>query len=292
MTAILSRFRKVRVSDLREGLRDPAQAEHPTPPKHIEVNGHKIHLRMVQQIIWLGILGYIAICVVSALYYGITQVDYGTIAGHHIWLKPHWDNLLHNVWWGLWRHGYRNMMEGVVAVPLAKSLLGSGWKKRPFLRLSTPKLALRMVEILVEGLVLITAGLWVASFGVAMLLHHSTHVAFITPSPRIVELEYFVIGLVIGQVIHRRWRAAGNTIQLFFVEKGASFARNTGRLPVWVRRPLQPPVMRERVAWTVDANVPVHEHGKWIRVVAPAFLAINFLLFVWGVYVREVIAKG
>jgi len=84
----------------------------PSIPRHIKVNGHRIHLRLVQQLIWSAAAATAGAYVISALYYLITQVHW-TTGGHTVlFLKPQWDGLLKTAWWPVARHDIRDVYEG------------------------------------------------------------------------------------------------------------------------------------------------------------------------------------
>src|SRR6185437_5179872 len=139
-------------------------------PRHIEVNGAVIRGRLAQQLGWVAVMAVVAVMIISGIYYAITQVNYGTIDGHEMWLKPAWDGLFAFSWWTLWRHGIRALLEGALATPLAKSLTGA-WKKHPFQRVPDWAVIVMVPVIGIVALAIALVGLWVASFGAAMILH-------------------------------------------------------------------------------------------------------------------------
>jgi len=57
----------------------------PAIPRHIKVNGHRIHLRLVQQLIWSLAAATAGAYIISAAYYLITQVHWS--AGGHTILR-------------------------------------------------------------------------------------------------------------------------------------------------------------------------------------------------------------
>src|SRR5215510_4289887 len=92
----------------------------PAIPRHIKVNGHRIHLRLVQQLIWSFAAATAGAYVISAVYYLITQVDW-TASGHPIfYLKPSWDGLINASWWRVARHDIRDVYEGALATLFVK----------------------------------------------------------------------------------------------------------------------------------------------------------------------------
>src|SRR5262245_28222689 len=86
----------------------------PAIPRHIKVNGHRIHLRLVQQLIWSLAAATAGAYVISAVYYLITQVDW-TSNGHTVfYLKHSWDHLINTSWWRVARHDIRDVYEGAL----------------------------------------------------------------------------------------------------------------------------------------------------------------------------------
>ena len=70
-----------------------AATEELVPPKHILVNGRRIRLRWLQQIIWSFLAANIGALIISALYYIFVELRW-QVGGHTILdLKPKWDNL-------------------------------------------------------------------------------------------------------------------------------------------------------------------------------------------------------
>jgi hypothetical protein len=89
-----------------------------------------------------------------------------------------------------------------------------------------------------------------------------------------------------GIVVHRLYRPIGNTVQLYFIEVVVSRARSTGKFQLWMRRPLTPPVIRERFSWMMDNDVQAEPHGWWIHIFAPVMSVILLLLAVYGGFIR------
>ena len=266
----------------------------PAVPKHIKVNGKHIRLRLPQQVSWVVLFGAIAIFIVTAVYFDITQVHYH-FAHLNIWLTYGWNHLINSRTWPDWRHGVgRAIPEGIVAYQL-KSVLGGftgrAWHKHPLDRVPVWSIPLISLGVLVLGEALAIGAQWVAMFGWAMIEHHSTHVHYVTPTHQISEVEYFLIGLAIGQLLHRLWRSAANTSQLYIAERGACYAEDHGgTLPFWARHPLSSPSLRERVAWLAENNIPLKRHGAWIRYTAILVAVVFFALAVQGAYIRIAVA--
>lgn len=272
----------------------------PAIPRHIKVNGHRIHLRLVQQLIWSFAAATAGAYVISAVYYLITQVDW-TSNGHTIfYLKPQWDGLIHASWWPVARHDIRDVYEGALATLFVKSLMAN-WKKAQGEEVGAFRLVTAPLLIIIAALPVVIAGIWVINFAGPWLWHHLfhhhvLHLSVVLPRWLATYLSTWtwqpvLIGVIAGLVVHRLYRPIGNTVQLFFISIAVSRARATGRIPVWVRRPLTPPVIRERFAWMMENDVPVEKHGIWIKIVTPVMSVILVALAVYGGYIRLWLAK-
>lgn len=272
----------------------------PAIPRHIKVNGHRIHLRLVQQLVWLFVAATAGAYVISALYYLITQVHWSS-GGHTVlYLKPSWDNLIKTSWWPVARHDVRDVYEGVLATLLARSLMAN-WKKAHFARVGPVRLITAPLLITVVALPMMVAGIWLVNFAGPWLWHHTLHhkvlhLAVALPAWLGTYLSTWnwqptLIGILAGLVVHRVYRPVGNTVQLFFIERAVARARKSGRVPVWVRYPLAPPVVRERFAWMMENDIPVERHGIWITVITPVMTTIFVLLALYGGFIRLWFAK-
>jgi hypothetical protein len=272
----------------------------PKVPRHIKVNGHRIHLRLVQQLIWSFAAATAGAYIISALYYLIIQVHWSS-GGHTIlYLRPQWNGLFATKWWPQARHDVRDVYEGVLATLLVKSLLAN-WKKAHSERVGAFRLVTAPLLIIVAALPIVVAGIWVVLFAAPWLWHHTVghrvlHLTVGMPTWLGTFLSTWnwqplLIGIIAGLVVHRLYRPIGNTVQLFFIELGVNRARSTGKIPAWVRHPITPPVIRERFAWMMDNDVPVEKHGAWIRVVTPVMTTILILLALYGGYIRLWFAK-
>jgi hypothetical protein len=272
----------------------------PAIPRHIKVNGHRIHLRFVQQLIWSFAAATAGAYIISAVYYLVTQVHW-SYGGHTIlYLKPQWDGLFHTSWWEFARHDIRDVYEGVLATLFVKSLMAN-WKKSHGERVGAFRLLTAPLLIIIVALPFVIAGVWVINFGAPWLWHHTldhrvVHLSVALPAWLDTYLSTWnwqplLIGIITGLVVHRLYRPIGNTIQLFFVEIGVRRARATGKIPAWVRHPITPPVIRERFAWMLENDIPVEKHGAWIKVVAPVMTVIFVVLALYGGYIRLWFAK-
>jgi hypothetical protein len=272
----------------------------PDIPRHIKVNGHRIRLRLVQQLLWSFAAATAGAYIISALYYLITQVHW-TSGGHTVlYLKPGWDGLLKTAWWPLARHDLRDVYEGVLATLLVKSLMAN-WKRKNLDEVGALRLITAPLLIIGAALPIVLLGIWVVNFAGPWVWHHTVghrvvHLAVHLPSWLDTYLSTWnwqplLIGIIAGLVVHRLYRPVGNTVQLYFIERAVNRARATGSTPVWVRHPLTPPVVRERFAWIMESDLPVERHGAWVRIVTPAMTAIFILLAIYGAFIRLWVAK-
>jgi hypothetical protein len=241
------------------------------PPRHIKVNGKRIHLRWVQQVAWSVVGAAIGAYMVSAVYYLVTQVKWPGTGGHTIlYLKPQWDGLIKATWWPSGRHDYRDCYETVFATLFIRSIIARKkyWGRRVgWLRLITAPLVIFAVAFPI-----ITLGIWIID------IRH-----FGPPPHWLVTYQAIPIGFVAAQVIHRIYAPVGNTVQLFFVEQAIPGQHR----PRW---PL-PPVVRERYAWMVDSRVPVKDYGAWFTVLVSVMLALLLFLAFYGAYIRLIVAR-
>ena len=272
----------------------------PDIPRHIEVNGHRIRLRLVQQLLWSFAAATAGAYIISALYYLITQVHW-TSGGHTVlYLKPGWDGLLKTAWWPVARHDIRDVYEGVLATLLVKSLMAN-WKRKNLDQVGAFRLITAPLLIIGAALPIVLVGIWVVNFAGPWVWHQTAghrvvHLAVHLPSWLDTYLSTWnwqplLIGIIAGLVVHRLYRPVGNTVQLYFIERAVNRARATGSTPVWVRYPLTPPVVRERFAWIMESNLPVEKHGAWVRIVTPVMTAIFVLLAIYGAFIRLWVAK-
>ena len=277
-----------------------AAAALPKVPRHINVNGHRIHLRLLQQLVWSFAAATAGAYIISALYYLIIQVHWSS-GGHTIlYLRPQWNGLLTTKWWPKARHDIRDVYEGALATLLVKSLLAN-WKKAHAERVGAFRVLTAPLLIIVAALPIVIAGIWVINFAAPWLWHHTVGHRVVHFSANVPawlgtflstwNWEPLLIGIIAGLVVHRLYRPIGNTVQLFFIEIGVTRARLTGKIPAWVRYPITPPVIRERFAWMMDNDIPVEKHGAWIRIVTPIMTAILILLALYGGYIRLWFAK-
>ena len=272
----------------------------PDVPRHIKVNGHRIHLRLVQQLLWSFAAATAGAYIISALYYLITQVHW-TSGGHTvIYLKPGWDGLFKTAWWPVARHDLRDVYEGVLATLLVKSLMAN-WKRKNLDEVGAFRLITAPLLVIGAALPIVLVGIWLVNFAGPWGWHHTVghrvvHLAVHLPSWLDTYLSTWnwqplIIGIIAGLVVHRLYRPIGNTVQLYFIERAVNRARATGSTPAWVRYPLTPPVVRERFAWMMENDIQVEKHGAWVKIVTPVMTAFFILLALYGAFIRLWLAK-
>ena len=285
-----------------------AATEELVPPKHILVNGRRIRLRWLQQIIWSFLAANIGALIISALYYIFVELRWQA-GGHTIlYLKPKWDNLFSFQGWETDRHDLRNVYEALLATLFVKSLLAN-WRKHNR-RAPAWYVVLSPIVIVVVAFPIVAAGIWLINYGLPYLWHaffghHLLH----NPVHFPYRLAWFgtylsswrwqplVIGVLAGLVVHRVYAPAGNTVQLYFIERSVDRARDAAtaseenpsrHLPRWP----WPPVIRERAAWIMQSDQPVPDRTFNITWAVRIVVVVLTALAIYGAYVRYVVAKG
>ena len=193
-------------------------------------DGKYIHLRSGQMLLWGVIAAFAGAGFVAGLYFGILQVNW-----HLFWLKPWWDGLFRQSWWVVYRHtAFRDIPEPAFATMGVMTLLAKPkyWDKT----VGSVRLVTTPVMIVVLTFALGVLGTWLLNFafGHPVLQWHSA--------------GNLVLGFVIGHAMRYLWLPVGAAIQGHLLEGSADKAAARDRVPVWVRWPLSPPVIRER--WT------------------------------------------
>ena len=286
----------------------PAATQELVPPKRILVNGRRIRLRWLQQIIWSFLAANIGALIISALYYLFVQLRWH-VGGHTIlYLKPDWDNLFRFRGWAADRHDIRDVYEALLATLFVKSLLAN-WRKNDR-RAPAWYVLLSPILIVVVAFPIVAVGIWLINHALPYLWH-ALFVHHILRNP--VHMPYrlawlgtylsgypwqpVLIGILAGLVVHRVYAPAGNTVQLYFVGRSVDRTRdaiaagepNPGRyLPRWP----WPPVIRERAAWIMQSDQPVPDRTSDIRWAVRIVTAVLAVLAIYGAYVRYVVAKG
>ena len=284
-----------------------AATEELVPPHRILVNGRRIRLRWVQQIIWSFLAANVGALIISALYYLFVQLRW-QIGGHTIlYLKHDWDYLFTFGGWRTDRHDVRNVYEALLATLFVRSLLAN-WRKHPR-HAPAWYVLISPILIVVAGLPIVAAGIWLINYALpfawhAWLAHHVLHnpvhfphsLAWLGTYLSGYPWQPLIIGVVAGLVVHRVFAPAGNTVQLYFIGRSVDRTRDAiaagesnpeRHLPRWP----WPPVIRERAAWIMQTDQPVPDRTRSIRSVVWVFTVVLLGLAVYGGYVRYVIAK-
>jgi hypothetical protein len=214
------------------------------------VSGRRIRLRRVQMLAWSVIAGFIGAGFVAGLYFGILEVSWhvwiGPVHFRIFYLKPWWDSLIRSGNWPLYRHvAFRDIPEPAFAVMAVRTLLAKPkyWDKP----VGTVRLITAPVILIALTFALGVAGVWLLDFGGPDAWHRlfggqRVDVAFLGK----LSVGQLLLGFAIGQVLHRFWAPVGATLQGYQIQRAVAAARKRGRVPLWVRLPLAPPVIRER----------------------------------------------
>jgi hypothetical protein len=284
-----------------------AATEELEPPRRVLVNGRKIRLRWVQQIIWSFLAANVGALIISALYYLFVQLRW-QIGGHTIlYLKHDWDHLFSFTGWVADRHDIRNVYEALLATLFVRSLLAN-WRKYPR-HASAWYVLISPILIVVAGFPIVAAGIWLINYALpyvwhAWFSHHVLHnpvhfshnLAWLGSYLSGYPWQPLIIGIVAGLVVHRVYAPAGNTVQLYFIGRSVDRTRDAiaageanpeRHLPRWP----WPPVIRERATWIMQTDQPVPDRTRSIRSVVWVFTVVLLGLASYGGYVRYVIAK-
>ena len=148
------------------------------PPRHILVNGKRIRLRWLQQVIWLFLAANIGAWVISALYYLFVELRWHAGGHTFLYLKPDWDHLFSFRGWAADRHDVRDVYEALLATLFVRSLLAN-WRKN---NRQAPAwyVALSPILIVVVAFPIVAAGIWLINYALpylwhALLSHHALH---------------------------------------------------------------------------------------------------------------------
>jgi hypothetical protein len=285
-----------------------ATIEQPVPPRHILVNGRRIRLRWLQQILWSFLAANVGALIISALYYLFVQLRWKF--GDHtvLYLKPSWDHLFSFGGWTADRHDVRDVYEAVLATLFVKSLLAN-WRKNDR-RAPAWYVVISPLLIVVAAFPVVAVGIWLINHALpylwhALFGHHALHNPVHAP-PRLDWLGTYIsgfpwqpvlIGILAGLVVHRVYAPAGNTVQLYFIGRSVDKTRDAiaageqnphRHLPRWPWAP----VIRERAAWIMQNDLPVPDRTRDITWAVRIFTFVLVALAAYGAYVRYVIAKG
>jgi hypothetical protein len=278
------------------------------PPRRIPVNGKPIRLRWLQQIIWFIVVANVGAWIMSALYYIFVELRWH-VGGHtYLYLKHDWDNLFSFGGWAADRHDVRDVYEAVLATLFVRSLLAN-WRKHDR-RAPAWYVAISPILIVVAAFPVVVAGIWLINYGLPDVWHAAlSHHVLRNPVHFPHRLAWFgtylsgypwqpvLIGILAGQVVHRVYAPAGNTVQLYFIGRSVDKTRDAihaGEENPYRHLPRWPwaPVIRERAAWIMDNHLPVPDRTRNIRWAVWVMTVVLTGLAVYGGYIRYVVAKG
>lgn len=275
------------------------------------LSGEYVRLRFEQMLLWSVVAGLIGAQFVFGLYDGITQVNWyvhvGPVNVQLFYLKPSWDancfGFVHSGNWSLYRHlAFRDIAGPAFATMAVQTLLSKPkwWDKR----VGTVRIVTAPLVIIALTFALGVLGVWLAFFGLPDAWHYlfGSYVVPGTAWLGRLSVAELLLGFIIGRILHRYWAPIGATLQGGGLDRSVDrwqdkIARagmsledavkysNAGLhiLPAWQRRPLAPPVLRERFALMWRDNTEVHVrngHGRVILAVSVLGVLIILLGFV------------
>ncbi len=266
-----------------------------TKPDPVLINGKKIHLRTLRNIVWGIVIGtLIGASLIAGGYFNFFQVHWFVHIGPLYWrgfsLKLWWDegmNIFKSKSWILYRHGLRDDGESALSIMIALTVMAKAkyWNKtvgKAQLYLTPP-----LMVILAGGM--IAGAVWLQFFG----LPNAWHAAFSALGDshyRIYDsalasvwalAETIAFGFVVSHLLRPLWAPVGAHIQGELVDRmvdrwwvhkcaDAVTVSESGevtidpeklKLPYWVRHH-GPPVLRERFAKTVTDDLTPDENGN------------------------------
>lgn len=291
------------------GLQNAVLGDSFTLPPKIPVFGKYIHGRVAQMIAWSAIVGALGVGLPAGWYYLLMQTDWyvhlGPIYFHIFFLKNWWDGT--GVWqarggmgfirsksWSLYRHlAFRDQLEPAIFGMAIVTLLAKPktWKTR----VGLPRLIASPFILVALAIGMGLAGTWLIYFGLpnawyGMGLHH-LNTGFISK----LSLPTLLLAFVMGKVLHRVWGPVGATLQGLQIDRSVDTAKLADHIPLWVRYPVVPPVIRERFSWVWEHDATVTQRkklGKWARFALTAFIVLSFLVMIVGLIAKYWIAKG
>lgn len=269
------------------------------PPKRILVNGHRIRWRSSQSLAWTAVIAVCGGALVAGAYFDLLEVNWHVHIGHVafqlFWLKHWWDSgmgIVHSPAWVDYRHGYRDFGEPAVATMAVKSVMA----KRHWwgVRASRWRLLTAPIVLLTFAAVLITGAVWVKY---DLLPNPDTMHSSVAALPHLLSVaETLGFGFLIGRVLHRFWAPVGATIQGYFTGRAADHARDKGlAAPRWVQWPAAPPVVRERIVWTMTSGQEIRDYAavpRWARWLIGLAAVVAFYLIVTGLVAHFWIGTG
>jgi hypothetical protein len=256
------------------------------------VNGHPIHFRRTQQLVWTGLSILLGAGFIAGLYWLVLQQNYLPLF-HLLGFHPHvsgslklwWDNgmggLVRSVRWVFYRHGVRDGGEPALWTMVGATLLGKASTHPRLL----PGWMLALAPVLLLTLIVLgTLGItWLTQFGPL------SHV----PNP--LSWQEIALGALLGRMLHFLWAPIGNTVRYRVADNAAARAG----VPLWVRRPLLPPVWRELWAELraryeasgVSLKERTDKHRQSV-VLVPAIVTVFLIIAIIGDLAKWGVAHG
>jgi hypothetical protein len=271
------------------------------PPVRIPVNGKPVRLRAAQMLAWSAAAGACGAALVAGLYFLVLQVNWhvhiGSVQFRIFYLKPWFDGgmgIFRSASWVLYRHGERDLLEPAAAVMGVMTLLAKpkwwGVRAGPVRLVTAPLVLLAVAVALAAG------GVWLLDFGLPHAWHSALGSYRVTAPGWISHSSWqnFVLGFLIGRVLHRIWAPVGATIQGYQIDKAVDRTRlrHDGRRPLWVRWPLMAPVVRERFAWIMAHDTEVQERDATSKALIAVIAVACFLLTAAGFIAHYWIGAG
>lgn len=270
----------------------------------------------IESLAWVAILGHVVKWAVDALYFLVTQLQYGVAyakTSYTVWyLKPAWDHLpryvgrwfhirwLQQPWvdnaWVVPRHDARALIIGIFYGVVVHFLFSKPTAYRPGQRLPAWRFAVTPLAALVLAVPGVAIGIAIVS-QVPWAVHHGLTV----PGSSVFanwangwvgagHWHIFVIGLL-GSYLFARYatrRPAGEA-QWFYAERTAAAIRSSatglaGLGNAAASQVIGPPGYRARVRYLVDNGIECPQHSPWMVRMLAGGGALIVLLAVLGTY--------
>ena len=278
------------------------------------LSGEEVRFRFVQSLYWSLFVGLVLAQFVFGLYDGILQVHWyihiGSFYQNLFYLKPAWDRdcfgLVHSGNWPQYRHlAFRDVAGPALATMGIVTLLAKPYKGKP---VRTARIVTAPLVIIVLTFALGVLGVYLAFFGLPDAWHHAFG-AYTLPGTKWLgrlSAANFVIAFVITKVLHRYWWPVGATLQGLGLDRSVDSWQgkisragmsldaairysNAGLriLPSWQRRPVAPPVLRERWAsmWRANKSVRIGKGRLGVYLAVVVFVVLVAALGAVGHYV-------
>lgn len=243
----------------------------PKPARPQLANGGRVHFRKSQMTLWSVVAGVLGAGFIAGLYFGVLQADW-----HVFWLKPWWDGLFKAPWWPVYRHtAFRDIPEPAFATMGVLTLLAKEkyWDKR----VSNLRLATAPFILIILTFALGIGGTWLLHYGLPASVRSA--LAWNAAGD-------LILGFIIGRILHVFWAPVGATLNGRILETQADKAATRKKVPVWVRLPLVPPVVRERFSVLYGKSRKVtgdlFRGDKWQRWIIAVIVVVSVLITILG----------